>query len=75
MSQEQMHDRVILEQIEESWEEVKDTPEIEMSPKAIDWLIERAKKAERYEEVLRQIATPGTGRGYWEAKQALEGKE
>jgi hypothetical protein len=30
---------------------------------------------ERYKKVLKEIATPGSGKGYWEAKKALEERE
>ena len=35
-------------------------------------LFKKAEKSERYEKVLKEIATPGTGKGYWEAKEALD---
>ena len=38
-------DREILDEIEEVYEDVKDDHESELSPKAIDWLISKAREA------------------------------
>ena len=34
-------DKEILEELEEAWEDVQDNHEIELSPKAINWMIEK----------------------------------
>lgn len=37
-------DAEILDDIEESWEDAQNENDIELSPKAINWLIEKARK-------------------------------
>lgn len=32
-------DKEILWEIEDTWEDLKDMPEMELSPKAVEWLI------------------------------------
>lgn len=46
----------ILDEIEETWEEVKSDHRLEMSPQAIDWLINLSKKAEQFEDTLKYIS-------------------
>lgn len=38
-------DKEILDEIEESWEETEHDPRLELTPEAINWLIEKAREA------------------------------